>query len=465
MHLSPNSKEAYKLFHDGTLAFARAEQRGMKIDVEYCQKKKLQLSHKIELLEDEFKQTKFWTHWQHVYGAKANIQSGPQLSHILYDVKKIKPVKGTAKGRGSTDAEALLELGIPELETRIQISKLLKVRDTYLDAILRETVNGIIHPFFNLHLVKTYRSSSDHINWQNIPKRDDEMMNICRRAVLPSLGFQIFEPDFSGIEVCMACIYTEDPKLIYDTLHGDMHKDMAIELYKLDSLDKKHHGEAQLRQGGKNGFVFPEFYGDFYGNCVKGLLDWASRSTLKNGTPGLVHMSDKGLIKLDKNGNVNNVDVFTEHVKKVEDMFWNERYRTYKKWKDRTWSDYQKRGYVDLLTGFRCSGVMGRKEVGNYPFQGTAFHCLLWSFVHIDEIQTEKHWASGLTGQIHDSMLIDTHPSELPTVAKTVKKVTCEDLTSEWKWISIPLKIDAEICDVDMPWNTKKSFSFEKEAA
>ena len=49
--------------------------------------------------------------------------------------------------------------------------KLKKVRDTYLDAFLREQVDGYLHPFFSLHTVKTFRSSSERINFQNIPKR------------------------------------------------------------------------------------------------------------------------------------------------------------------------------------------------------------------------------------------------------------------------------------------------------
>ena len=47
MIITANSKEAYNLLHQGTLAFARAEQQGMRIDVEYCERKKTLLTKKI----------------------------------------------------------------------------------------------------------------------------------------------------------------------------------------------------------------------------------------------------------------------------------------------------------------------------------------------------------------------------------------------------------------------------------
>jgi hypothetical protein len=109
-------------------------------------------------------------------------------------------------------------------------------------------------------------------------------MQTCRRAIFPRPGHQILAVDFSAIEVRIACCYTEDEKLIYDTLHGDMHGDMAVELFKLDALDKKYPGEKNLRQGSKNGFVFPQFYGDYYGNCALNLLEWAKRGSLRDGT-------------------------------------------------------------------------------------------------------------------------------------------------------------------------------------
>ena len=458
MQTHPKTKAAYQLLHEGTLAFGRAEQAGMRIDINYCPQKKEELTERIKILEKEILDSKFGKHWRHSTSNKININSNYQLSHFLYNVKKIEPVKFTVTGKGATDDEALSNLQIPELNKLLQMRKLLKIRDTYLDAFLREQVNGFIHPFFNLHLVITFRSSSDRPNFQNIPKRDKEAMELCRKALYPRKGHQFLAMDFSGIEVRMACVYTQDEKLIYDTIHGDMHKDMAIELYMLDSLDKHDPGESVLRQAGKNGFVFPEFYGDYYGNCSLNLLKWAEQGKLKDGTPCLVHLQDKGLVKLNKNGSIKNNNKFIEHVKQVEDLFWNERYKTYTKWKDRTWKRYQKKGYIDMFTGFRCSGLMNKKDVTNYPFQGTAFHCLLWTFIQIDKQMQKEKWNSRIVSQVHDEVSLDTAPNEFKHVSKSIKNIATKKLPEAWPWINIPLDVELEKAEVNESWADKKYF-------
>jgi len=156
--ITPVTKQAYELFHEGTLAFARAERIGLRIDVEYCQKQTKRLTNKIGKLKVAAEETKFIQHWKHVYGSKYNFNSNYQLAHVLYDIKKIAPVKKTTKGKGATDEEALTALGLPELNTIIKVRKLMKIRDTYIGAYIREQVQGTIHPSFNLCFVKTFRS-------------------------------------------------------------------------------------------------------------------------------------------------------------------------------------------------------------------------------------------------------------------------------------------------------------------
>ena len=456
----PATKTAYDLFHEGALAFARAERVGLRIDVEYCEREKERLTGRINHLRGKIEQSKLGRHWKHVYGAKYNFNSNYQLAHLLYDVRKIKPAKVTASGRGATDEEALQALGIPELDLVVQVRKLMKIRDTYLDAYVREQVNGVVHPIVNLHLVRTYRSSSSNPNFQNIPKRDKQAMRITRRAIFPRKGYQFVGMDFSGIETKMAVVYTEDPQLRHDVTTGDMHRDMGIELYKLDALDKHHEGEGTLRQGAKNGFVFPEFYGDYYGNCAPSLLKWAEGAHLKDGTPALVHLERKGLVKLNRAGGVRNGNKFVEHVRKVEDYFWNVRYKKYTWWKKKAWRDYQRKGYLEMLTGFRCSGLMSEKDVTNYPFQGTAFHCLLKVFIELDRLAYSEGWDSFPVFQVHDDVTLDVNPGELDKVSAEMYRIATEELPRQWEWISVPLEVEMEKGEVDQSLAEKKFYPF-----
>ena len=94
MRLNPKSEEAYKLLHEGTLAFARAEQQGIRVDTEYITSAKGNLTKRIDRLEQKIYDTKFYKHWKHSKGGKEpNIYSAQQLAHFLYKVKKLKPIK------------------------------------------------------------------------------------------------------------------------------------------------------------------------------------------------------------------------------------------------------------------------------------------------------------------------------------------------------------------------------------
>lgn len=463
MIYNPHTEEAYQLMHDGILALARAEQAGIRVDVDYVERKKVMLERKMKEIEEEFRNTKLYRHWQHSQNSPVNLNSGVQLGNFLYNVKKIEPSRLTENGKGSTDEEALQELNIPELDLLLKRSKLKKTWDV-LDGFAQEQVNGYVHPAFNLHLVRTYRSSSDSPNFQNIPKRDEQMMNLCRKAIYPRPGHQLLEVDYGQLEVRISACYNKDQKLIYDILEGDMHSDMAKQIFYVNKIDKKNHGHNTLRQAAKNGFIFPEFYGDYYKNCAVNVASKWCRLPQGVWSPeqGIVMDDTTGITVADhlaRKAGIRSMQGFEKHLQRIEKEFWYSRYVEYTAWKEMWWKMYQKYGYISLKTGFFCSGVMKRNDCINYPVQGAAFHCLLWSFIQLDKFIRDNKLDSRLIGQIHDSMIIDINPSELRLIADTVKKITCVDLPKAWKWIIVPLEIDMEICPVDASWVEKSHFS------
>lgn len=464
MIYSPYTERAYQLLHDGVLALAHAEQAGIRVDMEYVENKKVHLIRRMDRMENEFKQTKLFKHWQHSSKGKVNIDSDIQLGNFLYGTKKIEPKRFTATGKGATDEEAIQDLNIPELDLLLKRSKLKKAWDV-LDGFAQEEVNGYIHPSFNLHLVQTFRSSSNDPNFQNIPKRDEEMMNICRKALFPRPDHQLLEIDFSGLEVRIAACYHKDSTMLkyINNPKSDMHLDMAKQIFKVDTFDKGLPGHYVLRQAAKNGFVFPEFYGDYFKNCALNMAYKWGRLPQGKWSPG------QGIVIEDPNNQkvqinlsdhlisqgIRSLKGFEDHIQKIEKDFWTRRFPEYSAWKDRWYSIYKKYGYIDLLTGFRCSGVMDKKQVINYPVQGAAFHCLLWSFIEVDKIAIAEGWDSRLIGQIHDSMILDVNPSELDHIVKTIRRITCKELPNAWKWIIVPLDVDMEICPVDASWVDK----------
>jgi DNA polymerase-1 len=460
MKINFKTAEAYKLFHEGTLAFARAEQQGIQVDLDIVQRKIFHITRKMERFEEKFKETDFFKHWEHTKKGKVNINSGTQLGHFLYDIKKIKPAKLTETGKGATDEDSLKQLNIPELNLLLEKTRYKKPLDV-LRGFEREQVDGYIHPFFNLHLVRSFRSSSTNPNFQNIPVRDEEVMQICRGALFPRPGHQLLEIDFKSIEVTINACYNKDTTLVKYVSNpaSDMHRDMTKQIFLVDNFDKEKHNI--LRQATKNGFVFPEFYGDYYKNCASNLVcnwgklpegKWSRGQGIKL-DEGPFTLSDHLISK-----GINSYGEFENHLKKIERDFWDNRFPEYAEWKDRWWKTYQKYGYIDLLTGFRCSGLMGKNDCINYPGQGTAFHCNLWAFIDLDKIIQSQKWDTRLIGQIHDSLILDVNPNELKHVVRVVKRVTCEDLPKAWKWIIVPLSVDMELAPIDKSWADKEKY-------
>jgi DNA polymerase I len=461
MKINPKTKEAYWLLHNGALALQRAHQQGIRVDLNYINEKKIHLTRKINRLENQFKETGFYKEWESATKGKLNINSDKQLRNFLYNVKKIKPPKFTVSGEGSTDGEALAQLNIPELNILAEKAKIERLRDTNLDGYAREQVDGYLHPFFNLHLARTYRSSADSPNLQNVPIRDEESMQICRRALYPRPGHQLLEIDFKGIEVAVNACYNKDPALIKYVKDPklDMHRDMAKQIFMLDAFDKKIPEHKVLRDTAKGAFVFAQFYGDYYKNCAVNMAsNWcklpqtrwkAGQGILFEGGTISDHLISKG---------IKSFDAFTDHLKTIEDDFWGVRFAEYANWKERWWKTYRRYGYISTLTGFTCSGVMGKNDVTNYPAQGSAFHCLLWCFTELTNISIRDKWDSRLIGQIHDSMLWDVNNDELELVIKTAQRVTNIDLLDHWKWIIVPMNVEMELSPVDHPWADKKEY-------
>jgi len=450
----PKTSKARKLFHNGLQSLNRATIKGMRLDVGYCKNINKKLNKKLANLEKELKGSKFGKRWRKIY-PNMKIKSDDQLSNILFNKMNMPIIKFTDKGNPSVDSGVLeiLARGIPDLKIISKYKVLYVANNTFIKAFLREQVDGYIHPEFALHVIKTFRSGSYGPNFQQNPKRNPIQKEIVRRAIIPRKGHQFIAADFGGIEVRCACCVTKDKQLTHDTIHGDMHRDMAIEIYKLDDFIKKGY-EKELRFAGKNGFVFPEFYGDFWKRCVPSLLKLANlplKGTLKPKS-GKKLMTGLYMGKHLRKKGIRSVKDFEKHVQAVEYSFWKERYKTYDKWKKDTIQEYKKKGYLITKTGFVCQGIMSNNEITNYPMQGPAFHTLLKCFNETDRRQQKNKWISGLVAQIHDEMILDAHPNETDYILDILKEIMTNWILKKFKWITVPLEVEADVYPVDGSW-------------
>lgn len=482
--MQPITNEGYKLFLDGTIALSQVEHDGMKIDTEYLHHAIRKIDKKIRKLSTELKEgkdcKKVYNIWQKRFGVNTNLGSHAQLGTILFNVLKLDGgtrtlaaqklietggIEVEEHARWKTDKVALEDIDLPFVKTFLAVEQLKKARSTYLGGILREVDSyGYLHPSFHLHTVVTYRGSASDPNTQNIPIRDPDIAAIIRPAFVSRWkNGQIGEADFSGIEVRVNACYNQDPNLLnyIRDKTSDMHRDMAMQCYllKLSQMTK------DIRYCAKNKFVFPQFYGDWYFSCAQSLWTAIDRMhlTTADGVPLKEHLAKKGITRLGiLNPKIEPVPgTFIHHLKKVERDFWGKRFKVYAKWKDTWWNEFLEKGYFDTYTGFRCSGLMDKKQVSNFPAQGSAFHCLLWCLIRIQNLLKKRRMKTVLIGQIHDSLLADIARGELQDYVEMAHTVMTQDLMKHWDWIIVPMECELEVAPPGESWHKKEKISLE----
>lgn len=445
MILHPHTKEAYRLLHRGSLALGDVEHNGIRIDVDYCRNEKRKAAMRLKEIEGQILDMEEGRKWRSVFGTKLNIGSTDQLSTILFKHCGYDQVKGT-----STDSDVLAEIKTKFTEAIVLYRKIQQASGTFLQNIARQAgEDTILHPSFALNMAVTYRSSSMDPNFQNIPIRDPEIGPLIRRAFLARHGRQLLELDYSGAEVRCGVCYHKDPTMMTYIMDKskDMHRDMAMQCYKLPEKEVTKN----IRYCGKNMFVFPEFYGDYYVKCASSLwkaIDLMNLVTT-SGVPLKKHLRSEGISSLK---------LFEGHIQEVEDDFWNTRFPIYTEWKKSLYQKYLRLGAVHTLTGFTVQGFMRKNQVINFPVQGSAFHWLLWSLTRLNAELKRKRMASMICGQVHDSMILDCHPKETEDVVHMAKDIMCNQIRLQYGWINVPLEADAELAPVGGSWHDKKKY-------
>lgn len=465
----PYSREAYKLLHDGTVALAQVESNGICVDTVYLAKAIRRTTRRIKHLQAGLEKSEVAQIWRKTFKAKTNLNSTDQLGKVLFGEMGFDCVSRTSSLKYSTDEKALAAVDHPFVKDYLQVRKLQKSLGTYLLGIQREVVEGKVHPNFSLHLVRTFRSSSDNPNFQNIPIRDPKIGELVRQAFVARPGHRLVELDYSGIEVSIAATYHQDP-----TMHGylrdkskDMHRDMAMECYKLppeemlNPIDKDDAKRIKtIRYCGKNMFVFPQFYGDWYVECARNLWEaiGSMKLHLRDGRSLKEHLHQKGIVEL---GALDFKEkprpgTFEAHIQAVEKRFWEKRFPVYASWKKKWVAEYREKAWMLTKTGFICQGWMKKNEIINYPVQGSAFHCLLWALIQLQKELNKRKMRSLIVGQIHDSLINDVPKEELTDFLGLAHEVMVPRLLEAWKWINVPLETEAEVTPVGGSWFQKE---------
>ncbi len=210
---------------------ARMEMEGIGLDVEELTAYSAELGEQIEAITAEIYE---------LVGHEFNIGSTQQLQKVLFEERKLQPVKKTKTGY-STDNSVMQELAredpVPEKVLRYRM--LSKLRSTYVDA-LPKLVNertGRIHTSLNQTGTATGRLSSNDPNLQNIPIRDEEGRRI-RSSFVPAGGKHFVSADYSQIELVILAHLSGDEALSAAFREGeDVHRRTASLIFGMDAAE------------------------------------------------------------------------------------------------------------------------------------------------------------------------------------------------------------------------------------
>ena len=375
------------------------EAAGIAIDLKFLEALSVELTSQCRELE-----AKIHEHAGEVF----NVNSTPQMRHILFEKLGITPVKRTKTGP-STDADSLQKMAEshPIVADLLKYREVEKLRGTYADALpplVRE--DGRIHASFNQISTTTGRISSDSPNLQNIPVRTAGGREM-RKAFVAADGCGLLTADYSQIELRVLAHLAEDPGLIDAFAQGlDVHTVTAAKVFH---VDESKVDNFQRR------FAKVVNYGLAYGMEAYGLGQ--------------------------------RLDIPTDQAREILDAYF-ESFPNVHAYMDATVREARDRGYTTTIFGRRrqlpelASGnfrirQMGERMAQNAPVQGSAADIFKLAMIELDRALDVTESQSRMLLTVHDEIVLEVPVGEVDAVKVTVRE-TMESVCQ----LKVPLVVD-----------------------
>jgi len=328
-------------------------------------------------------------------GTDFNINSTPQLRHVLFEKLQLPVLKKTKTGP-STDADVLAELatmGFPVPVLLLEYRELAKLRSTYVDA-LPARVNpetGRIHTTFNQAGAATGRLSSLDPNLQNIPIRTARGEEI-RRCFVASPGCRLLVADYSQIELrVLAHFSADDAFLAAFRRGGDIHRETAAVIFDVtpDAVS------AEMRARAKT-INFATLYG-------------------------------QGAFSLARQLGISQ-DEAREFITR-----YFERFAGVRRFLDAAIERARETGYAETLLGRRRYipelqdrnrqvRSFGERTAMNSPVQGSAADLIKIAMVRLAAALKERKLGAALLLQVHDELVLEVPADEVDEVQGLVRR-------------------------------------------
>ncbi len=336
-------------------------------------------------------------------GERFNIGSPMQVGEVLFGKLRLDPkAKRTKTGAYSTTEEVLEKHrgSHPVVDLILQARSLRKLLATYVNA-LPELVNpatGKIHTTFNQTVTATGRISSANPNLQNIPIRTDDGREV-RRAFIADDGCLLLSADYSQIELRLLADLSNDPELTEAFNSGlDIHRATASKLYRVPYEEVTDDQRRRAKTAN---------FGTIYGISAFGLSERL------------------GISRLEARQLIESYFATYPHIKKytAEAV---ERAR-----EDGYVSTImgRKRYLPDILSRNATVRSFAERNAVNAPLQGSAADIIKVAMINVHNEMNRLGLRSKMILQVHDELIFNVVPEELPQLQELVERLMSEAFT------------------------------------
>jgi DNA polymerase I len=347
-------------------------------------------------------------------GEEFAIASPKQLSHILFEKLKLPILRRTKTGP-STDADVLTELALGHaLPGKIlEHRSLAKLKGTYADTLpaLVNPTTGRIHTTFNQLVAATGRLSSQDPNLMNIPIRT-ELGRRIRAAFIPAEGWKFVAADYSQIELRILAHMSAEPAIIESFRRGeDIHTRTASEVFKIEPRDVTSLQRTIAKSAN---------YAILYGVSAFGL----SQAT-----------------KIDQKEAQRYINAYFATHPRVRAFIDH----TLQEGRDRGWVQTllgRRRYLPDLRSGNPVARNAAERMAMNAPVQGTASDMIKIAMVRMGAAMRERGVAARMLLQVHDELLFEAPPSEVPVIEALAREIMEAALP-----LDVPVVVDVKSGD------------------
>ena len=390
---------------------AQMERDGVKVDLR-------QLSHfadslRVELVEREKR-------IREMAGEPGlNISSPKQVGDILFEKLRLDPkAKKSARGQYSTDEATLQEIADrhPIVNEILEFRAVKKLLSTYIEPFPSyvSEADARVHTTFNQALTATGRLSSSNPNLQNIPVRTERGKEI-RKAFVPGTpDGVIVSADYSQIELRIMAHLSGDEHLCAAFREGrDVHAATAAKIFGIpvEEVTREQRGQAKTAN-----------FGIMYGISSFGL---AQRLGLSRGAAkSLIEDYFRSFPAI--RGFIDSSIAFAREHGYVETLFGRRRY------------------LPDIYARNATVRALAERNAVNAPIQGTSADIIKLAMIGVARRLREGGFRSRMVLQIHDELLFDAIPAEVPALKAMVTEVM-ENVIK----LSVPLTVE---CSAGANW-------------